>query len=176
LFVDDEEQLRDDYIENLTITLRDACDIEVDWEVATRIEEARKALPRGQSRFQLVVVDLLWKAIGPGKSGRDSRGLEVVGQAAKTPGVVIVAISVGDTTNFPTLPEEAEIAGAHVFRIRGALQAAARSGGWDRLAEEICAELGRMEKLRDPRSLIAARELAPADLLRKRAFRRIRAQ
>jgi hypothetical protein len=39
------------------------------------------------------------------------------------------------------LPEQAKEAGAHVFRIRGSLQAAARSGGWDRLAEEICLAL-----------------------------------
>jgi predicted nucleotide-binding protein len=141
LFVDDEEQLRDQYIENLTIALQDACDVEVEWTISSRVEEAKKALPRGQARFQLVVVDLLWKAIGRGRAERDSRGLEVVGQAAKTAGVVIVAISVGDTTNFPELPEQAREAGAHVFRIRGALQAAARSGGWDRLAEEICEAL-----------------------------------
>jgi predicted nucleotide-binding protein len=143
-FVDDEEQLRDQYIENLTIALEDAGGIEVEWTISNRIEEAKKALPRGQSRFQLVVVDLLWKAIGQGRAERDSRGLEVVSQAAKTAGVVIVAISVGDTTNFPELPEQAREAGAHVFRIRGALQAAARSGGWDRLAEEICDALGRV--------------------------------
>jgi predicted nucleotide-binding protein len=137
LFVDDEDTLREQYMENLTIALRDACEIEVIWDSASRIEEAKKALPRGQSRYELVVVDLLWRAIGLGKGGRDARGLEVVAQAAKTPSVVIVALSVGDTTNFPELREDALSAGAHVFRLRGALQAASRSGGWDRLAVDI---------------------------------------
>lgn len=144
LFVDDEAALREQYIENLTIALRDACDVEVIWETADRVEEAKKVLPRGQGKFKVVVVDLLWDAIGrPG--GRDSRGLEVVQQAAKTPGVVIVAVSVGDTTNFPELPEQAKDAGAHLFRIRGALQATARSGGWDRLADDICEALNTLE-------------------------------
>src|SRR5437899_10899886 len=127
LFVDDEETLRVQYMENLAIALRDACSVEVTWETANRIEDAKKALLRGQSRYQLVVVDLLWRGIDPDKDVRDARGLEVVQQAAKTPGVVIVALTVGDTKNFPDLREDAITSGAHVFRNRASLQAASRS-------------------------------------------------
>lgn len=173
LFVDHDEQLREQYMENLSIALSDACDIEVEWEVASRIEEAKKALPRGQSRYQLVVADLLWAAIGMGKTELDSRGLEVVSQAAKTPGVVVVAISVGDTINFPELPEDARRAGAHVFRIRGALQAAARTGGWQGLADEICLALrmaasGNLGS--DGITAIPSQHKNAGDLLHKRVF------
>jgi predicted nucleotide-binding protein len=137
LFVDDEVMLREQYAENLAIAMADACDLDVRFEFTDRIEEAKTQLLRGQTRYELVFVDLLWSAIGGG-GGVSDRGLEVVAQAAKTPGVTIVAFSVGDTKGFPELPEDAKSAGAHVFRIRGALQAAARYGAWDRLASEIC--------------------------------------
>lgn len=143
LFVDNDEILRSQYIENITLAIAEVCEIDVNWEAVDRIEEAKRVLRKYQTKYQLIVVDLLWDAIGPAQGGRDSRGLEVVAQAAKTPGVVIVALSVGDTLNFPSLPEQAREAGAHIFRIRGALQSAARVGSWDRLAEDICQALTR---------------------------------
>ncbi len=137
LFVDDEVRLRDQYIENLELALRDRCDIELTCETADRVEQGKKLLPRDQTRFGLVVVDLLWEPVGSGRYPLDARGLEVVEQAARTEGVVIVALSVGDTRYFPELEQDARAKGAHVFRLRSAFQAMSRSGGWEGLATDI---------------------------------------
>src|SRR4051794_21449562 len=120
LFVDDETTLRDQYIENLTIALRDNCNVELAADAVTRVEDAKNRLSRDHP-YQLVVVDLLWDALGGSAGDLDPRGLEVVEQAAKRDDVVIVAISVGDTARFPDLREQAIDSGADVFRFRGSL-------------------------------------------------------
>jgi predicted nucleotide-binding protein len=143
LMVDDEEALRVGYAENIKIALRQSSNIDAEIVYADSVEEGKTRLPESQTEFDVVIVDLVWGQVGSRRGGRSSdRGLEVVRQAAKTPGVVIVAISVGDTTHFPFLEDDARKDGAQIFRIRGALQAGSRSGGWDRLAQEISEHLG----------------------------------
>lgn len=135
LIVDDEPLLREQYRENLELALEDTGDVKVNFEFADRTEDGKRLLPTGQTKFNLVVVDLIWDKVDG--AGREDRGLEVVRQAAKTPGAVIVALTVGDTQGFPLLEHDAGLAGAHIFRIRGAIQAGARFGSWDQLAREI---------------------------------------
>jgi predicted nucleotide-binding protein len=144
LFVDDEEKgLPQRYMDNLEIELEQRCQIRVSWRESREVEEAKRLLKRGQSDFGLVVVDLLWDPIGPSTGKLAPRGLEIVEQAAETPGVVIVAVSIGDTLNYPDLEERAREAGAHIFIYRSALAAASRRGGWGRLALDICQALER---------------------------------
>jgi predicted nucleotide-binding protein len=141
LFVDDEDTLRDQYIENIAIALKDSCNVTLSPKSVRRIEEAKAELPTGQEVYKIVFVDLLWNSIGSDVGKRDSRGLEVVRQAAKTKDVIIVAFSVGDTINFPKLKEDAIAYGAHIFMYRGTLQADSRYGSWEELAKNICSLL-----------------------------------
>src|SRR4051794_40171689 len=96
LFVDDEVELAERYAENLTIALRDVAGVEMSAEFASRVEAAKNMLPPEQSRFQLVVVDMLWPS-SQTASGFEARGFEVIEQAKLTPGTVVVAFSVGNT-------------------------------------------------------------------------------
>jgi predicted nucleotide-binding protein len=172
LFVDDEELLRKGYIDNLRFALRDSCGIELTYETADEIERAREMLPRGQEQFQLVVVDMLWQAVGAPKGERDSRGLHVIEQARKTSGVVVAAVSVGDTVKFPLLEKDALARGAHVFRIHGALHR--EPGGWERLALDVADELrsANVSGRRTRTAPLRARDERPAFVVCGRDARR----
>ncbi len=88
----------------------------------------------------VVITDLLWPSI-TGANREDTRGFEVITQAARTPGTVIVAVTISDATNFPDLEEEARDRGAHIYRTRGALGTTSRRGDFNGLAIEICENL-----------------------------------
>jgi len=137
LFVEDEADLREVIFENLRLALREF-DIHLTHESLDAVEPAKDALHRGQTQFGLVLVDLLWEGVG---AGIDARGLEVIKQAAKTRGVVIVAVSHGDTRRFPELAHDARTEGAHVFRYKASLAAASSTGGWEGLASEIAEQV-----------------------------------
>ena len=144
LFVDDQTTLRDQYAENIRIAL-DNRGVELEVECAERIEDAKRMLKVGSHDFRLVVTDVLYHNIETGGDGDlRPRGLEVVAQASLSPGVAIVAISVGSTA-FPRLEEMAKKAGAHVFRFRQDVQSA--SSAWDELAEEIVTALVSVEAI-----------------------------
>jgi len=163
LVVEDELILREKICENLRLALQDF-DIELTYDSVDGVEPAKDVLRRGQGRFGLVVVDMLWDAVG---GGIDARGLEVIQQAAKTRGVVIVALSIGDTQRFPELEHDARAAGAHVFRYKMSLAAAAKTGGWEGLAAEIAGQINEARGASRRRTLRRT-PLSPGD--RRSAF------
>lgn len=143
LFVEDEPILADQYADNIKLAVRDNCQIELDFVPVNTVEEAKRRLPPGQTEFKLVVTDMLFPSLGSASGRLQNRGAEVIQQAKKTAGVVVVAISQGDTTNYPRLHEEASALGA-IFRYKQVIQSQShgQSGsGWDELARAICAEL-----------------------------------
>jgi class 3 adenylate cyclase len=162
LFVDDQTTLRDQYAENIKIALSER-GVELDVMTTEQVEDAKRMLRPGSHDFRLVVTDVLYGSIdGGGVSVLKPRGLEVVTQAAKTPGVAIVAISVG-SNEFPRLEEMAKSAGAQVFRFRQDVQSSARA--WDELAAEIGSALisvgaiaGTGGALMDDRQMAAKRD------------------
>jgi predicted nucleotide-binding protein len=153
IFVDDEADLFEDYSENLKLALRDRCDTVVEFEHVGSVERAKELLAAGQTAFRLVVTDMLFPRVGGG--GLSDRGREVIESAARTPTAVVVAISQGDTKNFPNLREDALDAGADMFRYKQQIvsySAGERRSGWDDLAQEICEALARPRPGRTPKS------------------------
>jgi predicted nucleotide-binding protein len=143
LFVEDEAMLAAQYAENITVAVRDTCAIELDFAIVPTVEEAKRRLPPGQTEFQLVVTDMLFPPVGNPAGVLKDRGREVIQQALKTEGVVVVAISQGDTQNYPTLHEDAVALGA-IFRYKQQITGQSRGqnlSGWDDLARAICAAL-----------------------------------
>lgn len=144
LFVEDEAGLFEDYSENLKYALRDSCDVLVEFEHAGTVERAKEMLPAGRGGFQLIITDMLFPGVGGGLLS--DRGREIIESASRTEGVVIVAISQGDTQHFPNLREDALSAGADIFRYKQQVvrySASDRRSGWDDLAQEICRALER---------------------------------
>ena len=148
LFVEDESMLAAQYADNIQVAVRDTCVMEIVFVTVTTVEEAKRRLPPGQTDFQLVVTDMLFPAVGAATGVLRDRGREVIQQARKTEGVVVVAISQGDTQNYPTLHEDAVALGA-IFRYKQQIQGQSREqnkSGWDELARAICEALKNRDK------------------------------
>jgi len=162
LIVEDNELLSQQMYENLRISLMDH-DIKLTHIAVGTIERARESLTPGQTRYGLVIADMLWTS--PLDQKPKALGLDVVKRAASTSGVVVVAVSVGDTQSFPCLEQEAYDAGAHVFKLYGALQVPA---AWDRLAEDVVQHLpgaissNARPKRQDPRIVMVIQGRDPA--------------
>jgi hypothetical protein len=117
-------------------------------DVAGTIEEGRRILATKRDYYELLIVDLLWVPMGEveGQQAEAARGLELVEYASKTPGLAIVAVSVGDAQHYPMLLEDAKEAGADVASYRGAIQGASHGRGkygWDAFAAEIVQAIHR---------------------------------
>lgn len=148
LFVEDEPLLATQYADNIKVAVRDICAIELDFVTVATVEEAKRRLPPGQTEFQLVVTDMLFPPVGNTAGVLKDRGREIIQQAKKSDGVVVVAISQGDTENYPTLHEDAVALGA-IFRYKQKIQGQSRGGdfsGWDDLARDICNALKCSDK------------------------------
>lgn len=140
LFVEDAEMLAAQYVDNIKLAVRDYCGIELDFVTVATVEEAKRKLPRDQAEFRLVVTDMLFPPVGNADGALKDRGREVIQQARKTEGVVVVAISQGDTNNYPRLEKDAVTLGA-IFRYKQEIQGQSdgqKSSGWDDLARDIC--------------------------------------
>jgi predicted nucleotide-binding protein len=137
LYVDDEPVAAATYTENIGLSLKDTCGIEVEFQTVHRPEDARSLLPTGQDRFSLVFVDMMFRDEG---GALRNRGEEVIAQARKTAGTEIIVVTQGDQSR-PRLREDCLKQGAQLFAYKQDVQGVDQQtgvSGWDDLASQIC--------------------------------------
>jgi len=100
------------------------------------VDDALELLKLSPLPYQLVIADLLFQQ--PGKVGLAARGLEVIRASVRLKTPLVVALTIGDTREFPNLERDSKDAGAHVFRFHSQLNI---EGEWDRFGEELYSAL-----------------------------------